>query len=378
MKSSPFDADRVRVVVGMTLVVLCAHLGTSALVDRLRRNVGWIRLRPWTRVIGAGSAVAVTAGVPLVPSPAVTVPVSDVVAPAVAAAVLRRILEIRRVQLVNARNGALPGRLGETDQQLLASVVRQSKLHTFGADGSDITAVQLPSHVTDLLAAVEDNVVLDTATQGKPPRDWSLMVRLVGEPVLEDRSGRRAVFGKKKSIELLAWMALNRDRSTRSAARTALWDVDVAGSTFSTIVSDMRRAMRVLSSDQLETDWSRATHTDVLPLSRRVVTDVEIIEGSLRSGSLSEIMSGLRLVRDMPFAGTAYLWADLDGSTTRIVMVVLKAVWRAIEIAAEVDDRDAAMSAISIGLRVLPGDSELLDMQAKLANIRVKPVFKPI
>jgi two-component SAPR family response regulator len=304
--------------------------------------------------------------------------VSDVVAPAVAAAVLRRILEIRRVQLVNARNGALPGRLGETDQQLLASVVRQSKLHTFGADGSDITAVQLPSHVTDLLATVEDNVVLDTATQGKPPRDWSLMVRLVGEPVLEDRSGRRAVFGKKKSIELLAWMALNRDRSTRSAARTALWDVDVAGSTFSTIVSDMRRAMRVLSSDQLETDWSRATHTDVLPLSRRVVTDVEIIEGSLRSGSLSEIMSGLRLVRDMPFAGTAYLWADLDGSTTRIVMVVLKAVWRAIEIAAEVDDRDAAMSAISIGLRVLPGDSELLDMQAKLANIRVKPVFKPI
>jgi len=69
----------------------------------------------------------------------------------------------------------------------------------------------------------------------------------------------------------------------------------------------MRRAMRVLSSDKLENDWSRATHTDVLPLSRRVVTDVEIIEGSLRSGSLSEIMSGLRLVRDMPFAGTAYL-----------------------------------------------------------------------
>jgi hypothetical protein len=89
-------------------------------------------------------------------------------------------------------------------------------------------------------------------------------------------------------------------------------------------------------------------------------------------------MSGLRLVRDMPFAGTAYLWADLDGSTTRIVMVVVKAVWRAIELAAEVDDRDAAMSAISIGLRVLPGDSELLDMQAKLANIRVKTVFKPI
>jgi len=188
----------------------------------------------------------------------------------------------------------------------------------------------------------------------------------VGEPVLENRHGDRAVFGKKKSMELLCWMALNRDRSTRSAARTALWDVDIAGSTFSTIVSDMRRTLRKLSADSIEDELSPVTHTDHLPLSRRVVTDVDVIEGSMVSGSLPDLMHGLRLVRDMPFAGTSYLWADLDGSTTRIVMVVLRAVWSAIELANKSGDSATELEAISAGLRVMPGDAELLARQGWL------------
>lgn len=367
MSASLLDPDIARPMVGVAALLLCGVLSMWWLVDRIRQKRRSPQLRRWAAVLGTGSAVAVAAGAPLMPSPAVTVPVSDLVAPAVAVSVLRRILEVRREQLRHSREGSFPRRLDEFEHQVLTEVIRQSVLHTTESDGIDLESADLSPRISGLLDSI-GQVDSDASTALRVPSgDWSLMVRLVGEPVLENERGERAMFGKKKSMELLSWMALNRNRSTRSAARTALWDVDIAGSTFSTIVSDMRRAMRNLSPDSIEDEWSPVTHTDLLPLSQRVVTDVEVIEGSLMSGSLTELMNGLRLVRDMPFAGTSYLWADLDGSTTRIVMVVLKAVWAAIELALQSGDSTTALDAISTGLRVMPGDVDLLARQQVLA-----------
>ena len=366
MSTHLLDPDVVRAAVGAAALALCAVLVVWWMVDRIRGSRKRPGLRRWAAVLGTGSAVAVAAGAPLMPSPAVTVPVSDLVAPAVAVSVLRRILEVRREQLRNAGEVSFPRRLNDNEHVVLTEIVRQSALHGRQAIGSDPEQFDVPPRIVALLESIQEVDSTDPAALRAPFRDWSLMVRLVGEPVLENRQGDRAVFGKKKSMELLCWMALNRNRSTRSAARTALWDVDIAGSTFSTIVSDMRRTLRKLSADSIEDELSPVTHTDHLPLSHRVVTDVDVIEGSMVSGSLPDLMHGLRLVRDMPFAGTSYLWADLDGSTTRIVMVVLRAVWSAIELANKSGDSATELEAISAGLRVMPGDAELLARQGWL------------
>lgn len=316
-------------------------------------------------LMGAGSAVVVAAGAPLIPSPAVTVPVSDVVAPAVAVSVLRRILETRRRQVLQYREGT-PRRLGSEEGAVIAELVAQSQKEPHCLDISPLDRGQLPSRIVHLLDEVDAVEVQASGKLTKSPDDWVLIVRLIGEPVLEDRNGNRAAFGKKKSMELLAWMCLNRDRSTRSAARTSMWDIDVAGSTFSTIVSDMRRAMRRLSPSTVDVEWSPSTHSDSLPLSSLVVTDVDILHSALEEPTVSRLIEALRLVRDMPFAGTSYLWADLDGSTTRIVITVMKAVWLVLDMTSESGDLDVAGEAIAAGLRVMPGDTELLARQRDL------------
>jgi len=358
--------DHLRLVVGCTALVLFVCLVTWSACERFRRHERGKVTRKWGSLIGAGSAVVVAAGAPFVPSPAVTVPVSDLVAPAVAVSVLRRILETRRRQLSQFRGDA-PRPLYPEESVVLSELVVQSQKCS-PTDTPQTEPVVLPDRVVRLLDAVEE--VSESASSSRMVNgdDWLLIVRLIGEPVLEDRFGNRARFGKKKSMELLAWMSLNRDRSTRSAARTSMWDVDVAGSTFSTIVSDMRRAMRQLAPSTVDVEWSPLTHSDSLPLSSLVTTDVELLQSAIETPTVPRLVEALQLVRDMPFAGTSYLWADLDGSTTRLVIAVMKAVWLVLDMTAESGDADAAGEAIAAGLRVMPGDPELLARQKALIS----------
>src|SRR5690606_13147273 len=79
----------------------------------------------------------------------------------------------------------------------------------------------------------------DTGEKSAP----SLVVRLLGGVELVDADGRAARIDRSKTLELLAWIVSHRDRSTRSGARTALWDLDVRDTTFANVVSDARRTM---------------------------------------------------------------------------------------------------------------------------------------
>ena len=57
-------------------------------------------------------------------------------------------------------------------------------------------------------------------------------------------------------------------------------------------------------------------------------------------------------MRDMPFAGTTWLWPDLDGSTTRAVIAVSAAVDRLLELAESDTDIGDMELALRAGLRV--------------------------
>ena len=90
-------------------------------------------------------------------------------------------------------------------------------------------AVELPPRVEQLT----------DAPFVEPP--WELLVRLLGPVEVVNRLGVPAPFERAKALELVAWLAQHRARSTRTGARTAMWESDVRDATFANVVSDARR-----------------------------------------------------------------------------------------------------------------------------------------
>ena len=74
------------------------------------------------------------------------------------------------------------------------------------------------------------------------------------------------MFERSKALELVAWLTMHRDRSTRVGARTALWELDVRDATFANVVSEARRAMARLVEPPSGEEWLGRTLTEVLPL----------------------------------------------------------------------------------------------------------------
>ncbi|MEY2966503.1 MAG: hypothetical protein RLY50_553, partial [Actinomycetota bacterium] len=201
--------------------------------------------------------------------------------------------------------------------------------------------------------------------------DWVFVVKVMGHPEVTTRAGRKVVFRKGRSLELVVWLALNRDRMSRSLVRTAMWDVDVSDSTFATVVSEMRRALHEAAPTLDRDEISRATFTDDLHLHDGVITDVELLRRATTmftgdqcdAESLAEALS---LVRGLPFAGMSYEWADLDGTTTRIVIAVIDAAVRLGEWAVANGRFDLAGVALTAGMRVMPGHPEMERLEREM------------
>jgi two-component SAPR family response regulator len=202
------------------------------------------------------------------------------------------------------------------------------------------------------------------------------IVRLYGYPAVESRQGLRASFRKKRALELIVWLSLNRDRPRRSAARTALWQVDVSDATFSTVVSDMRRGLSDLDSSVNRSEFLPTTYSDELLLSNRITTDFELLRESLtlfREDNSNHLSLGTQLaeIRDVPFSGTSYEWADLDGTTTRLIITAMQASQELAEYAKSIGDVDLMTVAVSAGLRVMPGCEELLQVQEQFLAMKM-------
>jgi hypothetical protein len=203
--------------------------------------------------------------------------------------------------------------------------------------------------------------------------DWSLMVRLLGPIEVVDRAGTTSSFERSKSVELVAWLSLHRERPLRSAARTALWEVDVRDATFANVVSDARRSMaRAVAAPQGE-EWVGRTLTELLPLHPLVVTDAEILaarldvalRASAAHDAISVLTPGLASVRDLPFAGTPYLWPDAEGITSSLVLLVTSAAAALAERCLTIGDVDGVFWATGQGLKVLPGHEELIAIRMR-------------
>jgi len=290
------------------------------------------------------------------------VPASGLLSPSIAAGALAHVLRRRREQI---QQMTPPDRLTEDELLTMEQIHRCAQ----NAKVECVGPVDLMSNtdVVQILRAV-DRELPAQVTHDLAVTEWLLVVKLFGYPIVENEAGDVALFRKRRALELLTWLALNRDRSRRSAARTAMWDLDIADSTFSTIVSDMRRGLAEIDQQSPRSDWSPTTYSDEIPLNPRVITDDVLMTDALESfrkdsKNSSEIVRALSHVRDVPFAGTSYSWADLDGTTTRLVILATTAAIEVASWALNVEDSAAFEVAITAGLRVFPGHEKLLALQ---------------
>jgi hypothetical protein len=202
--------------------------------------------------------------------------------------------------------------------------------------------------------------------------DYSFVVRVLGEVVVESVGGNEVVFERGRSQELLAWLVTHDERPTRSSAKSAIWDVAVRPTTFANVVSDIRRTLARACESERHSDWIERETGDDLVIDDRVISDAALLRHALqRSQGLppTEVISWLRwpvsLLRGLPFQCAVYRWPDPEGLTSELVMLSMSASATLAQAYLEVADLQGVMWATGQGLRVLPGDEELIALRMR-------------
>ncbi len=225
------------------------------------------------------------------------------------------------------------------------------------------------------MTVVETDESIPSARAERSPieGEWSVLVRVLGPVEVRQRDAGEIRFRKSKSVELLCWLALHRDRPTASAARTALWEIDVEDATFHNVLSELRRGLSSVGHD----DAAGRVNKQRLFLADGVVTDAELLRNLLRQAEswehesqahesqvahkvIENLLSVLQLVRGLPFADSGYAWADAEGITSTFVWLVTRAIDCVCSVADECGDEAAMLEATAAGLRMSPGDEVFL------------------
>jgi two-component SAPR family response regulator len=241
---------------------------------------------------------------------------------------------------------------------------------TFDADDT-LVPTDLDDRPVPADSATGDVLVVDDERQiADPASSHSLVVRLLGQVAVVDGDGRPAAFERSKSRELIAWLATHRERATRSAARTALWELDVRDATFANVVSEARRSLARLVEPPDGDEWLGRTMTDALPLHAMVATDADLIRMALDRARLqppaqaiATLTPAVELIAGVPFEGTSYLWPDSEGITSSLVLLAMTAATELAAHCLSVGDIEGVFEATGRGLQVLPGHEELIGLR---------------
>ena len=206
---------------------------------------------------------------------------------------------------------------------------------------------------------------------------WSLMVRLLGPVDVVDRSGSSVSFERSKTLELVAWLVTHRERSTRGAARTALWELDVRDATFANVVSEARRSLARLVEPPESEEWVGRTMTASLPLHELVRSDADLLEHALVAArvqppaqAIATLSPAVDRIIGVPFEATSYLWPDAEGITSNLVLLATSAATELAAHCLSIGDIDGVFRATARGLQVLPGHEELIGLRMR-AHARV-------
>ncbi|MEI7546452.1 MAG: hypothetical protein WCK21_00125 [Actinomycetota bacterium] len=250
------------------------------------------------------------------------------------------------------------------------------EVHPVGLTAADVAGVRSVLAAADKQPVVHAGVVpINGVPRSADPfvePDWSVMVRVLGQVEVVSASGVVAAFDRSKALELVVWLSQHRERPTRSAARTALWDSDVRDATFANVVSDARRALARAVPPPVGEEWIARTLTEDLPLHPGVCTDADLLAARVAHASglpaaeaIEVLRPGVELLGALPFAGTSYLWTDAEGITSSLVLLATAA---AIELANQyltLGDIEGVFWATGQGLKVLAGHEELIALRMR-------------
>ncbi|MFK8025155.1 MAG: LysM peptidoglycan-binding domain-containing protein [Ilumatobacter sp.] len=207
------------------------------------------------------------------------------------------------------------------------------------------------------------------------PRD--LGVGVLGPVGISAADGTPASVERSKTVELIVWLTTNRDRATRSGARTALWDLDVRDATFANVVSEARRGLARLVEPPTGTEWLARTLNESLPMHERVVTDADLVAQRVEHARIAPPAEAIEVLRPavamisgMPFAGANYLWPDADGTTSNLVLLATTAACELAGHALSRGDTDLVFWATGQSLKVLPGHEESIALRMR-AHARI-------
>jgi hypothetical protein len=197
--------------------------------------------------------------------------------------------------------------------------------------------------------------------------DWQICVRIMGPVEVATRSWETLRFERSKSAELLTWLVMHRERPTRIAARTALWEVSIEDSTFNNVVSGVRRAINQNGQNLLGKESN-----DVFRIGSEVITDVEILQTAIENAEIKggdqeflALREALELVRDLPFAGENFVWADTEGITSNVVLTIITGALLLSDFYMSQQDLGGVFWATGQGLKALRGHEALIAMRMK-------------
>ena len=197
--------------------------------------------------------------------------------------------------------------------------------------------------------------------------DWQICVRIMGPVEVATRSWETLRFERSKSAELLTWLVMHRERPTRIAARTALWEVSIEDSTFNNVVSGVRRAINQNGQNLLGKESN-----DVFRIGSEVITDVEILQIAIENAEIKggdqdflALREALELVRDLPFAGENFVWADTEGITSNVVLTIITGALLLSDFYMSQQDLSGVFWATGQGLKALRGHEALIALRMK-------------
>ncbi len=241
-------------------------------------------------------------------------------------------------------------------------------------DVAEIAAI-LDDASTQIEVAPPVHIDIDVDELVADPLDvipHDIVVTMMGGVSVVDRDGNDGNFQRSKTVELIVWLATHRERATRSAARTALWELDVRDATFANVVSEARRALGRLVPPPDGEEWLGRTLNESLPLHQRVVTDADLIRQRVEHAQIAPpahaidvLRPAVEMIHGLPFAGSSYLWPDADGLTSNLVLLATTAAGELAAHALSVGDTDLVFWATGQGLKVLPGHEELIGLRMR-------------
>jgi hypothetical protein len=178
--------------------------------------------------------------------------------------------------------------------------------------------------------------------------------------------GAQGLIDRRKSIELLAYLATHPAGANDDVLKCALWPDELpSASVFSTTVS-LARSRLGLAVDG--TPHFPHVANGCYKLGPSVTSDAARLEGAVRiarsqppSQAAAVLTAALERVRGLPFSGTkgGYAWTHTEGIMARLEALAAEAAHRLAELALDAGDPTLANWAAMQGLLASPGDEVL-------------------